>query len=312
MPTPYTVTFAPFDGSPAIDFTATRISASGLGTPPVRKQTTPRAGRAGASLVYVSLGARTFTLSVLVRADNAAVLQSAVNAFNSKLLLTRGLNIPREGVLTIDGYNGETRAIRCGVDAGLELGAGERISPFAHILPLQFHASNPLWYDPVQKNISPVATTYGLDAPEAGGVAPEIGTAMDWHMGIDRPRSEASLVYGGDAESFMLEIILTGPSRAPAWYNSSDADGRLLRFDGTVPSGQTLIVRMGRQPGHDAEFSATLGSGDDWSQFFVGGSRPLALFPGANTIFYEEELLDQLPSSLVSYRWYDEFLGIGV
>ena len=319
MPTPQQYTFTPEDGSAAIMLddgtlrsTYRVMRTSGLGTAEIINQTAPRAGRSGSDSIYVAYAGREFVLHVRVAGATAAVAQGHLKTLAQRLSLTAGRNEPRFGVLEINSFDGTRRAIRCGVQAGLELAGEQTYSGFIWRLPLQFYAPSPFFYDPTEQQVNLPAPSYPYGAPKLGGALPlttdTTGSPFPWTLGFDRALSETTVMYAGDAVTETLRLDLPGPLDSPALYLPDDDLDTRLRFNGIIPASRTLTIRMGNRPDWAGGFNAQLDNGDDWTGFVVSGSRALSLKAGANRIWYETRNTDAPQGTL---RFFNEYLSGG-
>ena len=323
MPTPQHYTFTPEDGSAAVllddgDVGSASpyrvIGSEGLGTAEVINQTAPRAGRSGSDSIYVAYAGREFTLHLRVVGANAAATQGHLKLLAQRLSLTRGRNEPRFGVLEINSFDGSRRAIRCAVQAGLDLARGNEESPGAFVwrLPLRFYAPSPFFYDPTEQQVAVPAPEYPYGEPRFGGALPltadTTGSAVPWQLGFDNAISETTVNYAGDAVTETLRLDLPGPLDSPALYLPDDRLQARLRFSGIIPASRTLIIRMGNRPDWAGGFNARLDNGDDWTGFVVSGSRALALQAGPNRLWYETRNFDAPAGTL---RWFSEYLSGG-
>jgi len=314
MPTPAELRFTTHAGT--VVNLDSYVRLDGFGTPPLNVRTRQAPQSAGATISQVQPRLRQMVVTVLVEASNtpqtAAQLQTQIQRLAADLLITQGGQQQRLGILEWYGFNDERRQIQCGVTSGFESIAN--VGPFAAEVAIRFTAPRPFWFSPAQTVMGPVATMVGGDSPILGG---DVGTdpsgdSLPWTLGLDRQMSISTLANAGDALVDSLEVSIVGPAVNPLLWNRSDPLGRLLQFDGVLNTGDVLTVKMGSSVDNPDGWKATTDDGADWTSAYRLNSRPIALLPGANQIVYAEDLTTTDPTSTVTFRYRNHYLGVGV
>lgn len=259
-------------------------------------------GRIGGRLKSASVPARSIVIDMLVRGTSLSNLEDRVQALIAQCAGSYGREEPREGVLTYTLRDSTSRALRGIFVAGMEEAAGQRVGVWDWRLPLTFMAPHGNWYNPSEQSDT------GTIGP-AGSL--EFPIEFPISFGPDSPSAFITLTNGGSAETESLLWEAPGPSVAPELHSSELT--RSVRFPNlTVPTGNTLKVRMGWRPDGITAFQAFLendASGDQSNMIGLleEASRRFWLEPGSNELLVAQSNTD---ATVHTVKWYDEYLGV--
>lgn len=281
--------------------TYTVMSVNGKGMMPLDLRSERRFGRAGSTVRAASLPERVIVLSVLIQGSSKSNLESNATTLIGRLAGSYGRETQREGKLQYTTDAGNSRYLRCLVTGGLEESRATRVNAMSYIVPIEFFAAHGQWYDPTQQTAT---GTIG----DAGALEFAYSYPMDF--GLSSPSVSFSANNAGSAETETLEWQVEGPSTGPQLHNSTVS--RAVRFDNLIlPSGLTLVVRMGWQPDGIETFQAYLddGAGGETNVlgYLTSNSRRYWLEPSTNSLYAVQTNTD---ATVHTIKWYNEYIGV--
>ena len=278
------------------------IALPARGLPRLDVRAERQVGRIGGRLKSASVPMRQITLALLVRGTSLSDVEDNVQALIAHCAGSYGREEPREGVLTYTLRDASARALRGIFVGGMEASAGQRAGPWAWRFPLTFLAPHGNWYNATEQS-------------ETGTIGPagalEFPIEFPISFGVGVPSVFITITNNGSAETESLQWEAPGPSTAPQLHTSELV--RSVRFPNlTVPTGNTLKVRMGWRPDGITAFQAYLENEATGSQTNVIGyleeaSRRFWLEPGSNELLAAQDNDD---ATVHTVKWHDEYLGV--
>lgn len=261
--------WTPADGGPAIDLTDEGAGYSveaegtrGLQSPTYRFATGSYAGVDGEQVHAVTAEAGRPSLGLLVLADGEAQLRARLRGLVRAMRPKAG-----PGLLTVTTEEGETRSLRCYLEAGLEGDESDDTS-----LPgrwfkaiLKFFAPSP-WWQGEQRPIE-----FGLAAPTPFfPIFPLVLSPSNIQGQVDVDLTDA------DTASYPVWTI-TGPGSALTLTNVTT--GRSIQVDAAIGDGQTVVIDT--RPGQQ---SVRRGDGSNLMGALTSDPALWPLVEGVNTV----------------------------
>lgn len=280
----------------------TAVSWSGIGTPRTQLSTRDKVIGAGSTPDRIRLGDRNIIVNVDVYEPEPDLQERRYNEFLNRLPITKGYG-SSYGTLYLKTYDNKEFAIRCALVSGLELAPPREIGgAWYYSLALSFYCPNPYFRD---RNES----TTGWIAVEGGGTPTPLRTPV--RLSIGKPNVVLNIPYGGSADSSAVQIEIEGPAVNPKIWSLSDTPTTpVLRFDGTVTSGDLLTIRLDTHPEAQNRFYSRLRNGDSISRDSRG--LPFVLRQGNNDLVYVQDNLTNADEyNNIRVSWYNEYLAAG-
>lgn len=204
------------------------IGATGLYGIPANIITQDVPMQPGTTEKYVQLLANQLSIPLLVRAGSESDLDAARRALKYAMQPNRGV-----GKLRHTANDGTVREINCRLAHGFEgdESQGNR-APGMVLLPLQFFAADPYWYD-----TNYIAQTFAVSAG-----TPFFGPSnalLPIHLSPSGIASSASIENNGEAVAWPV-WVLSGPMTAATFTNNTTGD--VLTLTTTLTAGQSVTI----------------------------------------------------------------------
>lgn len=197
------------------------------------------------------------------------------------------------GKLRVKRIDDSIREIECAYESGLE----QSIPPDGFLsiaIPLRLRASKPDWYDPSSQTInfagSGTGMTFPFTFPITFTTSADVGQTHQFTV-------------NGSAKTPPV-FVLNGPMISPTIYHVNS--GRMLRFNGTIPSGATLTITMAE--GNKTWTLSAYGTTYTQTPPLSSDSQFFELVPGSNSILITNN--GPLPGGIATLSYYNRYIAL--